>query len=367
MPQETGNEDKGIPNLVRDSVKTADLEVSALSFPPDIRPIINPRSWSRPPRFTVGASDVVVNERIRKAFCAETRRPLVPLRSYPIPTPASFGESRKSLEARRAKLKRAGYRFEPLSILWFDGIAFTFLYSFHQIEGDNGHYRTNPETGAREIQVIAAQPIPIKNFPTNVIRVCCEEQGPTGDPSTKVVSFIAHEQVLAAFFAHLSPKLASSVTIARPNGYFTALVRSQWLPLFAVLDRKPDVYESLLEYVYEQDPETILRSLLGDRVFPQVSPCTEEIYQGTPRSISALPLAERRAAVQVQEEHSYGQIFDCLLFLDEIFDLADELGLESPPFWNALACVRRIVLDAGAISFFLHLKEMAVAEAAASA
>ena len=107
--QETGNEDKGTPNLVRDSVKN---EVSAFSFPPSIRPIIHPRSWSRPPPFMVGAGDVVVNERIRKAFCAETRFPLVPLRSYSIPTPASFGESRVSLEARRAKLKRAGYRFD---------------------------------------------------------------------------------------------------------------------------------------------------------------------------------------------------------------------------------------------------------------
>ena len=253
------------------------------------------------------------------------------------------------------------------SIIWFDSIAFTFLYSFCQIEGDNGYYRANPETRAWEIQLIADQPIPFKSFPTNVIRVCCEERGPAGDPSTKVVSFIAHEQVLAAFFAHLGPKLKSSVTIPRPIGYSTGLVRCQWLPLFAVLNRKPDVYECLLEYVYEQDPETVLRSLLGDRVFAQVSPCTEEIFQGTPRAISALPLAERRASVQIQEEHSYGEIVNCLLFLDEIFDLADELGLESPPFWNALACIRRIVLDAGAISYFLRLKAMADAEAAASA
>ena len=215
--------------------------------------------------------------------------------------------------------------------------------------------------------MVADQPIPIKKFPTNVIRVCCKERGPTGDRSSKVVSFIAHEQVLAAFFAHLGPKLESSVTIPRPNGYSTGLVQCQWLPLFAALNRKPDVYEFLLEYVYEQDPEAILRSLLGDRVFPQVSPCTEEIYQGTQRTISALPLAERRAAVQVQEDHSYGEIVNVLLFLDEIFDLADELGLESPPFWNALACVRRIVLDAGSISYFFRLKAMADAEAAVSA
>ena len=127
------------------------------------------------------------------------------------------------------------------------------------------------------------------------------------------------------------------------------------------------MYEVLLDYVYEQDIETVLRPLLGDRVFPQVSPCTEEIYQGTPRVISALPIAERRAAVQIQEEHTYGEIVNVLAYLDEIFNLADELGLESPPFWNALACVRRIVLDAGAISYFHHLKAMAEVEAASCA
>ena len=111
--QQTDIEDKGTPNLARDSVKNAGSEVSAFSSPPNIRPIINPRSWSRPPPFVVGADDTVVNERIRKAFCAETRLPFVPLRSYTIPTPASFGENRASLEARRARLKSAGYRFDP--------------------------------------------------------------------------------------------------------------------------------------------------------------------------------------------------------------------------------------------------------------
>jgi len=126
------------------------------------------------------------------------------------------------------------------------------------------------------------------------------------------------------------------------------------------------VYKFLLDYVYEQNPETVLRSLLGDRVFPQVSTCTEEIYQGTPRTISALPIAERRAAVQIQEEHAYGEIVNVLTYLDEIFNLADELGLESPPFWNALACARRIVLDAGTISYLHHLKAGADAEVASS-
>ena len=155
--------------------------------------------------------------------------------------------------------------------------------------------------------------------------------------------------------------------MSRPSGYSTALVRSQWLPVLTVLTGKPDVYEVLVDYVYEQNPETVLRSLLGDRVFPQVLTCTEEIYQGTPRPISALPIAERRAAVQIQEEHTYGEIVGVLAYLDEIFNLADELGLESPPFWNALACVRRIVLDAGAISYFHHLKAMADVEAASCA
>lgn len=124
------------------------------------------------------------------------------------------------------------------------------------------------------------------------------------------------------------------------------------------------MYEVVLDYIYEQNPETVLRSLLGDRAFPQISRCTEEVYDGTPRSISALPIAERRAAVQIQEEHTYDEIVNTITYLDEIFCLADELGLESPPFWNALACVRRIVLDAGAISHFNHLKAIAESEAA---
>jgi len=212
--------------------------------------------------------------------------------------------------------------------------------------------------------VIADQPISLKTFPTDVIRVCHKERTPTDSHSIKVVSFVTHRRVLAAFFAHFGPKVESNATIVRPNGYSTALVRSQWLPVFSVLSGKPDGYEVLFDYVYEQNPETVLRSLLGDRVFPKISPCTEEIYQGTPRIISALPIAERRAAVQIQEEHSYGGIVNVLEYLDEIFTLADELGLESPPFWNALACVRRIVLDAGAISYFHHLKAAADAEAA---
>lgn len=180
------------------------------------------------------------------------------------------------------------------------------------------------------------------------------------------MSFIVHKQLIAAFFAHLGPKLESSVTISR-NGHSTGLVRRQWLPVLTVLNGKQDVYEELLKYAYEQDPEMILRSLLGDRVFPQVSLCAEEIYQGTPRSISALPIAERRAAVQIEEEHTYEEIAGVLLYIDEMFDLADELGLDSPPFWNALACVRRIVLDAGAISYLHRLKALAEAEVASSA
>ena len=198
-----------------------------------------------------------------------------------------------------------------------------------------------------------------------MIRVRCKERDPSGSLSIKVVSYIAHKRVLAAFFAHLGPKLESSVTISR-KGHSTGLIRRQWLPVLTVNNGKPDVYGVLLQYAYEQDPEIILRSLLGDRVFPQVSLCTEEIFQGTPRTISALPIAERRAAVQIEEEHSYEDIAGVLLYLDEIFDLADELGLESPPFWNALACVRRIVLDAGAISYVHHLKALANAEAEAA-
>jgi hypothetical protein len=250
-----------------------------------------------------------------------------------------------------------------------DSIPFTLLHSYHKIEGDNGHYRANPATSVWEIQLIAERPFALKDFPTDVIRVCHKERGTTGSSSTKVVSFVVHRRVLAAFFAHLDPKLElkSSATVPRPNGYSTALVRCQWLPVYAVLNGKPDVYEFLLDYVYEQNPETVLRSLLGDRVFPQVLPCTEEIYQGSSRTISALPVAERRAAVQIQEEHAYGEIVGVVAYLDEIFNLADELGLESPPFWNALACARRIILDAGAISYFYCLKAMADAEVASSA
>ena len=111
--QGTGSEDKGTPDLVRDPAKDTDVEASAFSFVPNIRSITQPCSVSRPPRFMVRDGDAAVNERMRKAFCAETRRPLVPLRSYSIPTPASFGEGRESLEARRARLKRAGHRFDP--------------------------------------------------------------------------------------------------------------------------------------------------------------------------------------------------------------------------------------------------------------
>lgn len=233
------------------------------------------------------------------------------------------------------------------------------------MKGDNARYRVNPETGAWEIPFIVDQAIPVKNIPTYAIRVRCKERDSTGSPSTTVMSYIAHKQVLVAFFAHLGPKLESSVTISR-KGHSTGLVRRQWLPVLTVYNGKPDVYGVVLEYAYEQDPELILRSLLGDRVFPQVSLCTEEIFQGSPRPISALPIAERRAAVQIEEEHTYEEIAGVLLYLDEIFDLADELGLEAPPFWNALACVRRIVLDAGAISYLHHLEALVDAEAEAA-
>lgn len=109
--QQTGNEDKGTPSLVRGSVQNADLGVP---FLPNTRPIINPSSLSLPPPFMVRAGDTVVSERMRKAFCAATGVPIVPLRTCIIPTPASFGESRESLEARRAKLKGAGHRLAHL-------------------------------------------------------------------------------------------------------------------------------------------------------------------------------------------------------------------------------------------------------------
>ncbi len=107
--QETGSKDKGTPNLVRGSVQNADLEVP---FPPNNRPIINPSPWSLPPPFKVRAGDGVVTERMRKVFCAATGCPIVALRTCIVPTPASFGESRESLDARRAELKRAGHRFD---------------------------------------------------------------------------------------------------------------------------------------------------------------------------------------------------------------------------------------------------------------
>ena len=200
-----------------------------------------------------------------------------------------------------------------------------------------------------------------------MIRIPRKIRDSTGGLSTKIVSFVVHKRVLAAFFAHVDHHLKLSFPVPRPSGYSIAFVRRQWLPVFTVLNGKPDVYEVLLDYIYGQNPETVLRSLLGDRAFPQISPCTEEICEGTPRSISALPIAERRTAVQIQEEHTYDEIVNTLTYLDEIFYLADELGLESPPFWNALACVRRIVLDAGAITHFNHLKAMADIEAASCA
>lgn len=200
-----------------------------------------------------------------------------------------------------------------------------------------------------------------------MIRIPRKIRDSTGGLSTKIVSFVVHKRVLAAFFAHVDHHLKLSFPVSRPSGYSIAFVRRQWLPVFTVLNGKPDVYEVLLDYIYGQNPETVLRSLLGDRAFPQISPCTEEICEGTPRSISALPIAERRTAVQIQEEHTYDEIVNTLTYLDEIFYLADELGLESPPFWNALACVRRIVLDAGAITHFNHLKAMADIEAASCA
>jgi hypothetical protein len=351
---------------VCDSEKKIEQDDFAFSFLPNVRQVIEPHSWSRPPHFLVQAGDAIVNERLRKAFCAEIRRPLVLLRSYTIPTPASFGESRESLEVRRAETKRAGYRFD--SYLTSVSLALTLLLSsYHQIEGNDGHYRANPATGIWEIQLTAEHPLPLKNFPTDVIRVRSKDRDPSGGISTKVVSFVVHKRVLAAFFAHLGPKLSSSVLASRLNCPSTTLVRCQWLPVFTVLNGRPDVYKFLFDYVYEHDPETVLRALLGDRVFPQVLLCTEEIYQGTPRTISALPIAERRAAVQIQGEHGYGEIVNVLAYLDEIYNLADELGLDSPPFWNALTCARRIILDAGAISYFHHLKAMAEAEAVSCA
>ncbi len=179
--------------------------------------------------------------------------------------------------------------------------------------------------------------------------------------------FIVHKQVLAAYLAHLGPKLEANVTIS-PGSLTTGPFRYQFLPVFTILGGQPNVYEFLLKYVYHQEPETFLRSMLGDRAFLQVSACTEEIlYQDTPRTISARSIAERRAAIQIQEEHSYEEVTQVLLGLDNIFATADELGLESPPFWNALACVRRILLDAGAISYLYHLRAMVDAEDAEAA
>lgn len=117
LPQETGIKGKGTLNTVRDSEKKAEQVSFAFSFSPNTRPIIEPCSWSRPPQFSVQAGEAVVNERIRKAFCAAIRCPLVPLRSHTIPTPASFGESTESLEVRRAELKRAGYRLTQIHSL----------------------------------------------------------------------------------------------------------------------------------------------------------------------------------------------------------------------------------------------------------
>ena len=199
-----------------------------------------------------------------------------------------------------------------------------------------------------------------------MIGVCYEDMGPTGSASTEVVAFVVHKQVLAAFFAHLGPELQSNVTFS-PTASSTGLFRYRILPVYTVMDGKPDVYHFLLEYIYQQEPETCLRSMLGDRVFPQVSACIEEIlYRGTPRTTSALPIAERRAAVQIQEECSYREITDYVYCLDEAFVLADKLGLESPPFWNALACARRIMLDAGSISHLHHRRATVDAEAASS-
>lgn len=112
LPQDSDSKAKGTPNIIRDSGKKVALTEFAFSFPPDIRLIIEPRSLSRPPPLLIQAGDAVVDERARKAFCASIHRPIVPLRSYTIPTPASFGEIRESLEARRAELKRADYRFD---------------------------------------------------------------------------------------------------------------------------------------------------------------------------------------------------------------------------------------------------------------
>lgn len=105
----TGTKDEGAIDTMRDSEKKVE-HVGSLSSSPNIRRIIEPLPWSRPPRFSVKNGEAIVNERLRKAFCAEIGCPLVPLRSHIIPTPASFGETRESLDARRAELKSAGYR-----------------------------------------------------------------------------------------------------------------------------------------------------------------------------------------------------------------------------------------------------------------
>lgn len=107
--RETDTKDKGAIDTVRDSEKKVE-QVGSLSSPPNIRRIIEPLPWSRPPQFSVQYGEAIVNERLRKAFCAEIGCPLVPLRSHIIPTTTSFGETRESLEARRAELKSAGYR-----------------------------------------------------------------------------------------------------------------------------------------------------------------------------------------------------------------------------------------------------------------
>jgi hypothetical protein len=111
-PQQTDLKHEATTDGVLDFNKTAEKAKFTFTFPPDVRLVTEPSPWSRPPIFLVQDGDAIVNERIRKAFCAESCSPLVLLRAYKIPTPASFGESRESLDARRAELKKAGLRFD---------------------------------------------------------------------------------------------------------------------------------------------------------------------------------------------------------------------------------------------------------------
>ena len=110
-PQETGGKNKLTPGIVQDSNQSVEQAGFASIVPPNVRPGIEP-CWSKPPPFSVQTGGATMDERLRKAFCAQNRCPRFPVRSHAIPTPASFEEIRESLLCR-AKLKRAGYRFDP--------------------------------------------------------------------------------------------------------------------------------------------------------------------------------------------------------------------------------------------------------------